>query len=59
MNTFPLPAEPTPRQNAFEAGLGRCLLVALPVILVGHLLGGLAIVAALMSANFNILGWLE
>jgi hypothetical protein len=31
----------------------------LPVVLIGHLLGALAIVAALMSANFNILGWLE
>ncbi|MEI6376421.1 MAG: hypothetical protein ACOYOI_08880 [Chthoniobacterales bacterium] len=59
MNTFPLPAEPTARQNAFEESLGRWLLVALPVILVGHLLGGLALVAALISANFNILGWLE
>lgn len=59
MNNFSFPAEPTANQDAFEAGLGRWLLVALPVILLGHLLGGLALVAALMSANFNILGWLE
>jgi hypothetical protein len=29
------------------------------VILIGHLLGALALVAALMSANFNILSWVE
>lgn len=59
MNTFPFPAEPTEKQNAFEESIGRWLLVGIPVILVGHLLGGLALAAALISSNFNILGWLE
>jgi len=59
MNTFPFPAEPSEKQNAIEGALGRWLLVGIPVILIGHLLGGLALAAALISANFNILGWLE
>jgi hypothetical protein len=33
--------------------------VVLPVVLIGHLLGALAVVAALMSANFNVMSWLE
>jgi hypothetical protein len=59
MNTFPFPAEPTEKQNAIEGAIGRWLLVGIPVILIGHLLGALALVAALMSANFNILRWVE
>jgi hypothetical protein len=59
MNTFPFPAEPTEKQNAIEGAIGRWLLVGIPVILIGHLLGALALVAALMSANFNILSWVE
>jgi len=59
MNSFPLPAEPTPKQSAFEGTLVRCLLVFLPVVLVGHLLGVLAIAAVLISSNYNILGWIE
>jgi hypothetical protein len=59
MNQFPFPAEPTEKQNAIEGAIGRWLLVGLPIILIGHLLGALALVAALMSANFNILSWVE
>jgi hypothetical protein len=59
MNTFPFPAEPSEKQNAIEGAIGRWLLVGIHVILIGHLLGGLALVAALMSANFNIFGWIE
>jgi hypothetical protein len=59
MNQFPFPAEPSEKQNAIEGAIGRWLLVGIPVILIGHLLGALALVAALMSANFNILSWVE
>ena len=59
MNHFPFPAEPSEKQNAIEGAIGRWLLVGLPIILIGHLLGALALVAALMSANFNILSWVE
>ena len=59
MNQFPFPAEPSEKQNAIEGAIGRWLLVGLPLILIGHLLGSLALVAALMSANFNILSWVE
>lgn len=59
MNTFPFPAEPSEKQNAIEGAIGRWLLVGIPVILIGHLLGALALVAALMSANLNILSWVE
>lgn len=59
MNTFPFPADPTEKQNAIEGAICRWLLVGIPVILIGHLLGGLALVAALVSANFNMMGWLE
>jgi hypothetical protein len=59
MNSFSFPAEPSEKQNLIESAIGRWLVVVLPVVLIGHLLGALAIVAALMSANFNILGWLE
>lgn len=59
MNQFPFPAEPSQKQNAIEGAIGRWLLVGLPIILIGHLLGALALVAALISANFNILSWVE
>ena len=59
MKQFPFPAEPSEKQNAIEGAIGRWLLVGLPIILIGHLLGALALVAALMSANFNILSWVE
>lgn len=59
MNQFPFPAEPSEKQNAIEGAIGRWLLVGIPVILIGHLLGALALVVALMSANFNILSWVE
>jgi hypothetical protein len=59
MNSFPFPAEPSEKQNGIEGAIGRWLVVVLPVVLIGHLLGALAIVAALMSANCNILNWVE
>ncbi len=59
MKSFPFPAEPSEKQNVIEGAIGRWLVVVLPVVLIGHLLGALAIVAALMSANFNILNWVE
>ena len=59
MNQFPFPAEPSEKQNAIEGAIGRWLLVGLPIILIGHLLGALAQWAARMSANFNILSWVE
>ena len=59
MKQFPFPAEPSEKQTAIEGAIGRWLLVGLPIILIGHLLGALALVAALMSANFNILNWVE
>jgi len=59
MNSFPFPTEPSEKQNLIEVAIGRWLAVALPVILAVHLLGAFAIVAALMSANFNLFNWLE
>ena len=59
MNTFPFPAEPSERQDAIEFAIGRWLVVLLPLIIIGHLLGALTIAAALMSANFNVMSWLE
>jgi hypothetical protein len=59
MKSFPFPAEPSEKQNVIEGAIGRWLVVVLPVVLIGHLLGALAVVAALMSANFNILNWVE
>ena len=59
MNTFPFPAEPSETQNLIEGAVGRWLLVGIPVLLIGHVLGALALVASLMSANFNILSWVE
>ena len=59
MKSFPFPAEPSEKQNVIESAIGRWLVVVLPLVLIGHLLGALAIAAALMSANFNIFNWLE
>jgi hypothetical protein len=59
MNTFPFPAEPSERQDVIESAIGRWLVVLLPLIIIGHLLGALTIAAALMSANFNVMSWLE
>ncbi len=59
MNSFPFPTEPSEKQNVIEGAIGRWIVVALPVILAGHLLGALVIVAALMSANFNLFNWVE
>ena len=59
MMSFPFPAEPSEKQNVIEGAIGRWLVVVLPVVLIGHLLGALAVVAALMSANFNVMSWLE
>ena len=59
MKEFPLPSEPTPNYAAFESALGRWLLVALPIMGIGLLLGALALFAALISTNFNILNWVE
>lgn len=59
MNSFPFPEEPSPKQDAFESAIGSWAVVLLPLLLIGHLLGACAIIAALMSANFNILSWLE
>ena len=59
MKSFPFPAEPSEKQNVIEGAIGRWLVVILPVVLIGHLFGAFAIVAALMSANFNILNWVE
>ncbi|MEI6322398.1 MAG: hypothetical protein WCP60_04770 [bacterium] len=59
MNDFPLPQEPTPKQSAFENGVIRWVTLLLPVVIVGKILGLLAIAAILISINFNILGWIE
>jgi hypothetical protein len=59
MNEFPFPSEPTPRQAALEEGLIRWTVVLLPVVIIGKILGLLAIAAILISANCNILSWVE
>jgi hypothetical protein len=59
MNSFPFPQEPSARQDEIQAAIGRWAAVLLPLILVGHLLGAFALIAALMSSNFNILCWIE
>ena len=59
MNEFPFPAEPTPRQAALEEGIIRWTVVLLPVVIIGKILGLLAIAAILISANYNILSWVE
>jgi hypothetical protein len=59
METFPLPAKPTPTYTLFENYLGRWLLVLLPVGIIGGLLGTLALLAFLISTNYSVLGWIE
>jgi hypothetical protein len=59
VNSFPFPAEPSERQNAIESAIGRWLVVLLPLIIIGHLLGALTIAAAFISANYNVMSWLE
>jgi hypothetical protein len=59
MNEFPFPSEPTPQQAAFEEGIIRWTVLLLPVVIIGKILGLLAIVAILISANYNILSWVE
>lgn len=59
MDTFSLPAEPTPKQAALEDLVIRWITVLLPVVVIGHLLGAVTLVALLIATNFNILNWLE
>lgn len=59
MNTFPFPAEPTEKEAALEEAIIRWIKVTLPFLILGKILGLLAITAVLMSFNFNILGWIE
>jgi hypothetical protein len=59
MNHFPFPAEPTEKETALEDTIIRWVTVSLPFIIIGKILGLLAIVAILISFNFNILGWIE
>ena len=59
MKTLSRPSDPTPEYSCFENQLGRWLLVGLPFMIIGTLLGALTLVAALVSLNLNILGWLE
>lgn len=59
MNDFPFPAEPTEKETALEEAIIRWIRVLLPLVIVGKILGLLAIVAVLISCNFNILGWIE
>ncbi len=59
MKTFPFPAEPTEKQAAFQDAIVRWIVILLPVAIIGHLLGALALAAVLISSNFNILGWIE
>ena len=59
MNHFPFPAEPTEKETVLEDTIIRWVTVSLPFIIIGKILGLLAIVAILISFNFNILGWIE
>jgi hypothetical protein len=59
MNDFPLPQEQTPRQAALEDGVIRWAVVMLPILIIGKIMGLLAIVAILIAANYNILSWIE
>jgi hypothetical protein len=59
MSEFSLPQEPTPEQAAFEDGVIRWAVVLLPVLIIGKIMGLLAIVAILISANYNLLSWIE
>jgi hypothetical protein len=59
MSDFPFPAEPTAKQVALENDITRWVTFLLPVVIIGKILGLLAIVAILISTNFNVLGWIE
>jgi hypothetical protein len=59
MNTFPLPAEPTEKETALEDTIIRWVTVSLPFLIIGKILGLLAIAAILISFNFNVIGWIE
>jgi hypothetical protein len=59
MSDFSLPPEPTPQQTAFEDGVIRWAVVMLPILIIGKIMGLLAIVAILVAANYNILSWIE
>jgi len=59
MNSFPFPAEPTEKQNALEDAIIRWITVSLPFLIIGKILGLIAIVAILISFNANILNWIE
>jgi hypothetical protein len=59
MSDFPFPAEPTAKQVAFENTITRWVTFLLPVVIIGKILGLLAIVAILVSTNYNIFGWIE
>ena len=59
MNDFSLPPEPTPQQAAFEDGVIRWTVVLLPILIIGKIMGLLAIVAILISSNYNLLSWIE
>jgi hypothetical protein len=59
MSTFPFPAEPTEKESALEETIIRWVTVSLPFIIIGKILGLLAIAAILISFNFNIFGWIE
>ena len=59
MSDFSLPQEPTPEQAASEDGVIRWTVMLLPVLIIGKILGLLTIAAILISANWNLLGWIE
>jgi len=59
MDAFPFPEPPTSSQAAFEDLVIRWVVVILPLAIIGHILGALALVAFLISSNFNLLGWIE
>lgn len=59
MSEFSLPQEPTPEQAAFEESVIRWSVVLLPVLIIGKIMGLLAIAAILISSNYNLLSWIE
>lgn len=59
MSSFPFPPEPTEKQSAIEEAIIRWVTVTLPFLIIGKILGLLAIAAILISFNFNIFGWIE
>lgn len=59
MSTFSFPAVPTEKETALEDAIIRWVTVSLPFLIIGKILGLLAIAAILISFNFNIFGWIE